>query len=269
MELIRELSEPVADVSLPMSPGELRAALAKLRRAQRDAPAELLAPLFCLIGTVCHRLCKFGEALDAHRNAARYDSSNALHLINAANCLIELRRFREALDCLRDARARPRKGPGAELGIFLTAAEVHHHLGEHSAARSAFDEALSHVDSASHAELFRVAIVAAAIGAEDDATELFARYLAVARGIELGETPAIELIRTSPQSLKTAIAEYPALRAALAHVGARHDEPPPAEHQVNTQIALSPDAFSTLLDLVERPPEPTATLRRLFDESRP
>jgi tetratricopeptide (TPR) repeat protein len=268
MELLRDLQERVNDSSTPMSPRELRAALANLRAAQRDAPAEMRGSLFGMIGAVGYRLHKFQEALDAHRNAAQYDKLGADHPSNAAGCLIELKRFREALDCLRDARARPRKDPGIEVAILLNTAQARHYVGEHAAARDAFNEALPRVDPTSHVDLFRVAATAAILGAEDDAVEFFARYLSVASGAELGEIPALEFIRASPDRLKTVMAEHPLLESALAGVGARYDEPIPAEHQLRTQIALPPATLTSLFDLVDHPPDPTEAMRRLLDAPR-
>ena len=267
-QLISDLGERVNDSSTPMSPRELRAALADLRAAQRDAPAEVLGSLFSIIGAVCHRLHRYQDALDAHRNAARYDKRDAMHLSNAAGCLAQLGRHREALDCLRDARARLNNDRGVEVAILLNTAQARHYVGERAAARDAFDEALPHVDLTNHVELFRVAAAAATLGAEDDAAEFFARFLSVASGVELGETPAIEFIRRCPDHLKAVLAEHPSLERALAAVGARHDASIPDEHQLRTQIALPPIALTSLFDLVDHPPEPTEALRTLLNAPR-
>ena len=266
-QLIRELAERLNDPSAPMAPGELRAALAQLRRAQRNARAEDLAAVFDAIGVVCGRLGEFKEALDAHKNAARYDTSRATYLTNAACCLIALERFPEALACLRDANARPQKSQLDELLILISTAEIHRHLGNHNAARIAFEEALLRVDPASSWHLFAAASAAANLGADEDAVELFARSMAVARGVDLGETPAIEFLRTSPGHMKAA-PQSASLEAALARVAARHDAPIPPEHQLVTQISLPPAALTALDELVEHPPDPTESLRQLFDEPR-
>lgn len=269
MELISELHPRVNDSSTPMSPGELRAALANLRAAQRDAPVEVLGSLFGMIGAVCYLLHRFQEALEAHRNAARYDRMGAEHPSNAAVCLIELRRFQEALDCLRDARARPRKDPGIEVAILLNTAQARRYLGDNAAARDALDEALPRIDPRSTTDLFRVAATAAVLGAEDDAVELFARCLSVASGVELGETPAIEFIQAIPDHQRMVPLEHPLLASAIAAVGARHDASIPEEHQLQTRIALAPTALTSLFDLVDNPPEPTEALRSLLNAPRP
>jgi hypothetical protein len=108
---------------------------------------------------------------------------------------------------------------------------------------------------------------AAVLGADEDAVELFARSIAAACGVDLGETPAIVFLRADPDRMKAA-AQNPALEAVLARVAARHDEPTPPEHQLVTQIALPPAARTALDELVEHPPDPTEELRKLFDEPR-
>ena len=266
-QLLRELSERLSDPSAPMDRRELRAALAQLRRAQRAARADELAAVFDTIGTVCSRLSEFGEALDAHRNAARYDTTLATYLTHAACCLIALKRFPEALTCLRDAKARPNKGSEDELLISISTAQIHHHLGNYGAARVAFEEALQRVDPSRPADLFLVAIATADLGADEDAVELLARSLAVARGVDLGETPAIDFLRASPDFM-VAAAQQTSLEAAVARVAARQDGPIPPEHQLVTQIALPPAALTMLDDLVEHPPDPPEGLRKLFDEPR-
>jgi tetratricopeptide (TPR) repeat protein len=269
MELLDALDARVNDFLTPMSPRELRAALADLRAAQRAAPAGTLGALFGMIGSVCFRLHDFQDALDAYRNAARYEKMSAEYPCNAAICLVELERFREALDCLRDAHGRPQKGPGVDVSILVNMADARHYLGDDAAARSCFEEALKRLDPTSARDLFNVADAAATLGADDDAVEFFARCLSVATGVPLGETPALEFIRESPDHLKAVLAEHATLERAFAAVGARHDASIPEEHQIHARIALAPAALTSLFDLVDHPPEPTEALRNLLNAPRP
>jgi tetratricopeptide (TPR) repeat protein len=268
MELFDALDARVTDFLTPMSPRELRAALADLRVAQRDAPAETLGALFGMIGSVCFLLRDFHAALDAYRNAARYEKLSAEYPCNAAICLVELNRFREALDCLREARTRPHHGPGVEVSILVNTADARHHLGEHAAARSAFEEALTRLDPNSPRDLFNLADTAATLGAEDDAVELFARCLSIATGVEARETAAIDFIRACPDHFKAVLADHPTLGSAFATVGARHDGSIPEEHQLHAQIALDPAALTSLFNLLDHPPEPTEELRSLLNAPR-
>lgn len=240
-----------------MTPGELRAALGRLRRAQRNAQSAELAPLFDMSGHVYFRLGNYQEAIDAHRNAARYDKYNAAYPNNVACCLTELGRFSQALEALRDASARPIKPSGLEVAISLNIAEAHHHLGDFEASRRAYAEALRNVSLVRPGDMLAVAGTAATMGAEDDAVEFFARALAVARGVELGENPAIEFVRADPDHLKVARAKSRALENAILQVGARYDNPPPPEHALTTQIILPEATFRAFLEMIDHAPEPT------------
>jgi tetratricopeptide (TPR) repeat protein len=266
-ELFRELGPSVGDPSRPMSQRHLRSALTDLRQALRASPHEQLGALFNLIGQVCGRLNDPWGALDAHRNAARYEPLVATHLNNAAGVLVDLHRYQEALSTLRDARARPQTQPASTVSAWLNAAEAHHGLGDASAAREAFEVALANVDPASHTDLFKAATSAAAIGADEDAVELFARYAALVQGTERGDTPAVEIIRAAPNEMKAHIAGLP-LAGAIERVTARWDAPIPDEHQLASEIHLAPDAAVQLADLVEHPPAPSETLRRLGHAAR-
>jgi tetratricopeptide (TPR) repeat protein len=265
-QLLRETGERLDDPATLIETPELRAMLGRLRSAQRNARPDELAPLFNAIGIVCYRLRDFRDALDAHRNAARYDTSNAGYLSNAAACLCELKQLPQALAALREAKARPRKSPGSEVCILSNTAELEHHLGNLEEARVVFEAAVRSVDPARSSDLFNVATTAAVLGADEDAAELFARSIAVAKGIDLGETPAIELVLADPDGLKIARARSLPLGDALTRVAARHNAQIPPEHQLTTQISLPHAALTALNGLVEHPPIPTDTLRRVFDD---
>jgi len=268
-ELLRELAKRLDDPSVLLERSELRAMLGRLRSAQRDAlSSQELAPIFDAIGLVYFRLGAFKDALDAHRNAAHHDHTQANPLNNAAACLCELKQFQQALVALREAKARPRKLPGIEVCILLNTLEVEINLGNHDAARRAFEESVRCVDPARPTDLFHVAIGAALLGADEDAAEYFARSIAVAKGSDLGETPAIDFVLADPDRLKIANERSLPLHGALTRVAARHGAPIPLEHQLIAQVSLPQTALTALNELVEHPPEPTKALRRVFDEHR-
>ena len=267
-QLIREIVERLEDVSDPIDASELRGALRRLRNAQRTADAGDLGALFNTIGIVCLRLRDFRSALDAHRNAAKYDTHHAGYLSNVAACLIELGQFSQALTVMRDAMARPLKHPGVESCILGNMAEAEYHLGNHDTARRRYAEATRIVDQTSTLELLNLAGTAAVLGADEDAVELFARAVAVGKGVELGEAPAIEFVLADPVCLKVAETRPPSLHEAIMRVGARHDTGAPPEHQIGAHVTLSPAALSAVQEMVEHPPEPTKTLRMVFDGHR-
>jgi tetratricopeptide (TPR) repeat protein len=268
-ELWRDLAPRLSDPTVPMSVKELRGALVDLRGARRDARADELAGLFSMIGLVCVRLRDFADALDAHRNAARYEPASANHPANAAAVLLLLKRFQQALDTLRDASTRPHKSPGFEFIMWLNMSQAHHGLGDAAQARLSFEHAIRHADAASYVDLFKLANQAAILGAEDDAVEFFARYVTLAQRGKRGETPAVEVIREAPAGLKARLADLPLLADAIERATARWDAPIPDEHQLAAEIHLSPEAWAKVADLVEQPPAPSEALRRLGHAARP
>jgi tetratricopeptide (TPR) repeat protein len=243
-ELLGEIVQRFSDPTTPVGQSELRSMLRRLRSAQRDVNPDDLAPLFDTIGLVCVRLRDFGTALDAHRNAARYDKFDAAYPNNIAACLIELGQLPQALAALRDASARPLKRPGIDLCILANTAEIEHRLGNHDAARRAFDEALRSVDPKRPIDLINAASTAAVLGAEEDAVELFARCLAVTRGVDMGNIPALDFVMAHPDAQKIAGDKSPQLGAALKSVAARNVAEVPPEHQVSAQVTLPPAALS-------------------------
>lgn len=255
------------DVVTPMTRQELRTALTRLREYQRSAPADELGIIFDTIGFICFRLERYAEGLDAHRNAARYDKGRADFLNNAAACLIELGRYEEALTAIQEARKRPPMSPEIDVCLQLNLAEVRHLQGDRESARIAFEEAVQKLESPVALNLAHVASTASVLGFDDDAVEYAARSVAVAIGADLGETPALEFLREHPEALTGVASRSASLAAAIERVGARYDAPPPPDHRITAQISVPPEALSMLFVLVEEPPEPTPTLRKLFHES--
>lgn len=267
-QLIQEIVDRLDDLADPMDASEARAALRRLRHAQRTAHVSELAALFNTIGSVCFRVQDLQSALDAHRNAARYDTRNAAYLSNVAACLIELGQFQQALPVLRDAMARPLKLPGVEPCILGNMAEVEYNLGNHDVARKRFEEATQLADQERPQDLLNLASTAAVLGVDEDAVEFLARAIAVAKGMTLDETPAIEFVLAEPDRLGVADTRHVSLREALARVAARHNAEAPPEHQLGAQITLSPAGLASVEELIEHPPEPTRTLRMVFDGHR-
>jgi len=267
-ELRREVGSRLHDMSLPMSRNELRRALTELRRAQSDAQAEEFGALFTMIGMVYVRLDDPKSAIEAFRNAAHHEPTVADHPGHVASVLLRLTQFQPALDALRDARTKPHKHPGFEFVAWINTAEAYYGLGDGLAARLAFEEGVRHADPASHSDMFKLAHQAAIIDADDDAVEFFARYVTLAQGLERGELPAVEVIRQAPEELKVRLADLPPLAAAIERATARWDAPTPDEHQVAAEIQLDLDAWTKVMELVEHPPAPSETLRRLCHAAR-
>jgi tetratricopeptide (TPR) repeat protein len=260
-ELCRELQPRL----WKMSKRESREALARLREAQRSAPRDQFGNLFHMIGLICRNLGDLQAALDAHRNAARYEPQLAVHLNNITGVLLDLRRFQDALRFSQESRTKEQTQTES-LASWLNTSEAYHGLGNASEAREAFDNALRQLDPTSAGQAIKMAYCASIIGAEEDAVELFARYIALDQGKERGNTPAVEIIRAT--SGVTVLTEFPALARAIERVTIRWDAPIPEEHQIASEIHMSPEGSAQLANLVEHPPVPSEALRRLHHAAR-
>lgn len=266
-QLAQEYAPRLNDHSEQVDEVTLRRIITSAKSALADAPKDERGVLFGLVGMAYFRLGSFDKALDAHRNAARYEPTKATHANNAAACLLELARVDEALVQLRVARAKPDAGD-IMVTIHGNEAEALQKLGAHAAARATIIEAASRVASHNHIDLFAVAMQAAAIGCDDTAAEFFARYLAAAQHVELGETPAVDFIRQAPDTLKVRMRSIAALAAAIQRATERHDEADADGGACPAGVVLSPDAWDKVEALLEAPPEPTEALRELLDGRR-
>jgi hypothetical protein len=129
----------------------------------------------------------------------------------------------------------------------LNISEAYYGLRDVPAARSAFGDARRYADPASGKDLYWLASTAATIGADEDAVEFFARYVALAEGTPCGETPAVEIIRAASPETKAPLADLPLLAAAIERVTERWDAPIPEEHQFPARTQLPPEAWAKLL----------------------
>lgn len=264
-ELLREFDATIADPSVPMEENEVRHTLRKLRAAQRSAQPDEFARLFNTIGITCGRLKDYQGALDAHRNAAKYDQSTAMYLNNAASALIELKRFDEALETLRRAHAKTVKSSDFEVLARLNASEAYFALGDEKAARREFLEGVMRADPTNRADMFVLSTQAAIIGADQEAVEFFARYIALATKTDLGDTPAVEIIRAAPSETKARLVDLPALAGVIARATESWDAIVPDEHSIATEILLPDEAVARIVSLAERQSAPSDALRQLFN----
>ncbi|HEY2028583.1 MAG TPA: hypothetical protein VGH20_05170 [Myxococcales bacterium] len=229
----------------------LQRIIAQTRDALDSAPSELRAGLLDVLGNARFRLGDHREALKWFRLLAAENPEYADPLSNVACCLIEVGDFAAALKAFGQARKKPIKEEGQDLRIWANEAEAHFKLGDVTASRRAFAEA-ARLASTEYPHGFLVlAAQAAAIGAEDDAVEFLARYVAVDQGLTLGDHPPLEILQSAPKTLLERIAELPDLADALKNVRDREGAVAPPEHQVRNDVQLDERGWQRLTELVD------------------
>jgi tetratricopeptide (TPR) repeat protein len=266
LEFANELEPILNNPKQGISESTLRDFLAHARallKETRDPVARgALHSIMCMAYT---RLDQHEDALSESRHALLQDRGNPYHLHNLATCLTLLKRYEEAIDYLREARALhpPRE---LALGTWFNEAEAWFRLGRTHEANTAFEVAASLAHPSSTNDLFWLAVTAARCGRDEDAAEFLARYLTVAQSTALDDTPAVDVIRAAPDELLASVRGNAILNEAIGRVLARDEAAVPDDMQVNSGIVLGPEAWATVESLLESPPAPSDALRRLVHE---
>ena len=262
-ELVARYAALLNDPTHALDEKVLRGILAETNRMLANARPADRARLHGIRGAVCMRLTQFADALVEYKHARLLAPGNAYDLNNMAACMMEMGRTQEALDLLRDARA---LNPTRDLLVVIWAneAEARQRLGHQQTARESFEAAVRHANLDNPVEAFSLARVAAELGADHEAVEFFARYLALDQGVALGDEDAVDFVRRAPDALWARARALPVLHGALARVLAQDDDPAPEAMQVRNRIVLAPEAIEKLDGLLEHPPVPTDALRRLM-----
>ena len=256
-QLHAERADALVDPASPIDPFTLRRWINEFQSALASSTGDDAATLHLMLGIAYGRLKDHRRSLDARKSAVHASPNLGVHLNNVASCLIEIGRPREALDYLRRARTKPYGNPRGRVVIPVNEAEAHHRLGDLTAANLAMNEAVSVADLNDPIDLFHLATQSAVIGREDDAVEFLARHLGAVQRRDVGEELAIDVVRSSPPELLARLPDYPALAAAVSRVGARHDEPEPADMQTSAEMRVAPVAWDRLTSLLDQPLEST------------
>lgn len=98
---------------------------------------------------------------------------------------------------------------------YSNLSEALHVAGRHEEAVKRFVDALGAAEPANPWHAFVLARQAAAIGAEVESFELFARYLAMVTDRPLEDAPALEYIVAAPPEAKACLENAEQLRAAI------------------------------------------------------
>lgn len=197
---------------------ELRRILSELNAIKKTATGDMRAFVYALIGSAYKRLQKGPEALQAFR-AADTMAPTLTTKTNLGAALIDMGLYEEAVYVL--AKAAEMDSSNVAALMNFSAALVR--LGSLEEARGIFEYAVA-AGAHSTNDLFVLASMAATVGAETEAIELFARFLAVSQGVLIGNTSAIEFIRHSPPELMTGLAHSSALLRTLVRAELFGDE---------------------------------------------
>src|SRR5580704_3079051 len=174
---------------------------------------------------VCYlRLHQPERALDENRLALQRlrdpTEARATALNNQAVAYSQLGRHAEAATSSIEAVRIPEGHTSLNLANL---AQALFHLGETDAALDVFGEALGIDDLRDPWRCLVMARQASSLGLDQEATELFARFLAHRSGTEMGDRSAVDVIRAASDGDR-ALEDFPPLEAAIRRRSAMTDE---------------------------------------------
>jgi tetratricopeptide (TPR) repeat protein len=232
-----------------------RRAIREARAAVADAASQERAVLFQLIGIASLRLEQHDRALEAFRNAVRWDPTSAKHRTNLAVLLNDVGQQREAL---AEIAAVGTADVHDRFVLELNRALVHHSLRDESATVAALRAARASLDPSSEENAFLLAVTLAEVGQAEDAVEMLGRAAALAANVDAAETPALELLKLAPETMRARVAELAPLALALAAALARE-----SEETALGGPSLDDRHVDRIAEVLESPPKPTEALREL------
>jgi tetratricopeptide (TPR) repeat protein len=245
---LKEYADQLVDEYRPLAETDLRRILKDLdSMLQRGVDHATAGILFSLRAWCYWRLDKLPRALDEYRLALqRLREPTALRasaLCNQAGLLNRLGRHAEAVkSSIEGLKIGVPSGHHLALGNL---AEALHGLGEVDLAHDVFEDALDAADRTQPGPCFTMAVQAAVLGLDQEAVELFARYLARSRGIDLGDEPAVKVARTATEEEKAPLRFARALDAAIRRMVAMADE----SARLSSQDADGDDAEASAVAL--------------------
>jgi tetratricopeptide (TPR) repeat protein len=168
------------------------------------------------VRALCYlRLNKPARAADQLRLAlqrVKDPEMRSILLCNQSAAYLDMGRPKEAAEVAVEAARVPHPYRAATLGNLAQALVL---LGERPTAFDVVAESADETDFTNPAEIFLLARTAANVGADADAVEFFARYVAVHEHIERGDRTAIDIITSSGHEAQAAALRSPALLRAI------------------------------------------------------
>lgn len=190
-------------------------------------------------------------ALDAYLQAYELRPTNPETANDVGRVYGMLGRPELALPYLLQGEGSYVAGTQAHVTTLVNLAVAHHSLDDPQRANDYLRRALREVQPTDEQSLLRIAHAQAELGHEDDAAEVFVRYLAAADGVDRGDDLAVDVIRRTPAERILGAIRYPNLRIALVNVLRRDEEPVPEAMATPALRELSPEGWDRLMKLAE------------------
>jgi tetratricopeptide (TPR) repeat protein len=212
-----EYAELLCDHSRPLSELELRRLLRDVEsRIARASDHQLTAELYNLQAIGHARLGQPKKALDDYRRALQRlrepTQARAATLCNQAGALLDVGRYQEAALSSLEASKIP---AGYTHVTLVNLARALYLLGETDGALETFQEALRLADLTNPSHCFMMASQAAELGLDQDAIELFARFIVRRNGSAGDSRPALEIVGTASDEDTAGLENVPALEATI------------------------------------------------------
>jgi tetratricopeptide (TPR) repeat protein len=222
---LRRLIEQAGDLSIPLTELESQRALADLDvEIGRVKDMAMAVQLYVAKGGYNLRLKRPEKALAEYRLALQRlpgpSAYRGIVLSNRSAALMALGRYQEAANVCIEAARIPPDDPCVNLSNL---AEALDRLGLRELALDTFAEALSVADLRSPRFCFGLAHQAAEIDLDAEAIELLARFVARREGADIGDRPALDVVREAIHA-GLDVSRTPALEAVVTRSLAMADE---------------------------------------------
>jgi predicted Zn-dependent protease len=177
---------------------ELRRALDELRQIVNESPNEQRAAAFSARGVLLGRVGRHTEAVDAFKNAIKYDPALALDYINLANALAVVGQFADAERVIGEWTRRGFDQPHVvrASAVLAIAAIGQGRLHE---ASERLELMKRKTDDSNAGALFDCARIAAALSLDAQALEYAARFGCALTEQSLGERAPLDVLDSLPR----------------------------------------------------------------------
>jgi tetratricopeptide (TPR) repeat protein len=222
---ILECARTIGDMSTPVSEFDVRRILRDLEEMVDRLEHDHAALVYILMGQCFQRLDRSEKALLQYKLALQRAPAGSTMQSDALNnrgvIFMEMGQWKEAADSL--AEAIRIDGPSVATPLS-NLAELLDRIGEREQALETYRAAISRADLSEKKTCFGMANQAAELRLDSEAVELFARFLALNSGKDLGEQPAVDFIRAASPEHLGRLNEMPALHRVVRQMSSMADE---------------------------------------------
>lgn len=242
LEVYNKYRARLSSFAAPIDTFTLYAMRAEMRRELDHADVEGAGALWVLISEVEDRLGHTAEADRAARIAVEALPDHPMVLNSYASRLGMRGETRKALDLFEHALAHAAAMPEMLQVLLCNVAVARAKLGAVDAGLNALAEAARATNMRDTSSVLLLLWACVALGEEDDAVEMLARFVALVKDEPRGDRPALDVIDSAPADLAPLMQEG-SLATAVAAVRKRWSEPIPEEYRIQARIELAPEAW--------------------------